>query len=232
MLPCRRFGRSTRFVSARRQRVAQHAARGARLDHVVDVAALGRRVRVREPGAVVVDQLRAARDRVLRLGQLLAEHDVDGAVGAHHGHLGRRPREVEVGAQVLRAHHVVGAAVRLARDHGQLRHGRLGVRVEQLRAVPDDAAPLLAGARQEARHVDERHERHAERVAGAHEPRRLLAGVDVEHAGHLRRLVADDADRRGRRAARSRRRCSSRSAAWISRKSPSSTIASMTRFMS
>ena len=34
-----------------------------------------------------------------------------------------------------------------------------------------------------------------ERVAEAHEARRLLAGLDVERAGHRVRLVGDDADR-------------------------------------
>src|SRR2546427_4906743 len=47
-------------------------------------------------------------------------------------------------SDVLRAHDVVGAPVRLARDHRELRHRRLGVRVQQLRPVPDDPAPLLS----------------------------------------------------------------------------------------
>ena len=42
----------------------------------------------------------------------------------------------------------VRAAVGLARDERDLRHGRLGVRVQQLRAVADDPAPLLCGTRQ------------------------------------------------------------------------------------
>ena len=115
--------------------------------------------------------------------------------GPHHRDLGRRPGEVEVGADVLRAHDVVRAAVRLARDHRQLRHRRLGVGVEELRAVADDPAPLLRGAGQEAGHVDEGDERDVERVARADEARRLDRRVDVEHAGERARLVADDADR-------------------------------------
>ncbi len=131
---------------------------------------------------------------IVRLGELAAEDDVDRALGPHHGHLGRRPGEVEVGADVLAAHHVVGAAVGLARDHGELRRARLAVRVEQLRAVADDPVPLLRGAGQEARDVDERDDREPERVARAHEARRLDRRVDVEHAGERLRLVADDAD--------------------------------------
>ena len=76
-----------------------------------------------------------------------------------------------------------------------LRHGRLGVGVDELGAAADDAVPLLVGAGQEAGDVDEGQHRHVERVAGAHEPRGLLRRVDVERAGELHRLVGDDADR-------------------------------------
>jgi hypothetical protein len=55
--------------------------------------------------------------------------------------------------------------------------------------VRDDAAVLLVGAGQEARHVLERDERDVEAVAEAHEARGLDARVDVEapgeHAGWL-----------------------------------------------
>ena len=111
------------------------------------------------------------------------------------GDLRARPGEVDVGAEVLGAHDVVGAAVGLAGDHGDLRDRRLGVGVDQLGAAPDDALPLLRRAGQEAGHVDEGEHREVEGVAGAHEARGLLAGVDVEGAGELGRLVGDDADR-------------------------------------
>jgi hypothetical protein len=61
--------------------------------------------------------------------------------------------------------------------------------------VADDAAVLLVGAGKETRYVDEREQRHVERVARAHEPRRLLRGVDVETPREHLRLVPDDADR-------------------------------------
>jgi hypothetical protein len=69
------------------------------------------------------------------------------------------------------------------------------VRVDELGAAADDAVPLLVGAGQEARHVDEGQDRHVEGVAGAHEPRGLLGGVDVERAGELHRVVGHDAHR-------------------------------------
>lgn len=76
-------------------------------------------------------------------------------LGAHHGHLGSGPGVVGVTAQVLRAHHVIGAAISLARDDGDLGHGGLGIGIEQLGTVGDDAIVLLGGAGQEAGHVDQ-----------------------------------------------------------------------------
>src|SRR5438067_8581254 len=159
-------------------------------DDFVDVTELGRLVRVGERVAVRLHQLFARR----ALFQLAAEDDADRAVRAHHGDLGGRPGEVHIGADVLRRHHVVRAAVRLARDHGQLRHRRFREGIEQLRSVRDDAAPLLRGAGPKTWDVDEGEQRYVERVAGAHEPRAFPRGVDVEHAGEDGRLVGDDAD--------------------------------------
>jgi hypothetical protein len=140
---------------------------------------------------------RAARRRGLprAFADLLAVEDVDRALRAHDGDLAGRPGEVDVGAQVLGTHDVVGAAVGLAGDDGDLGDGGLGVGVDELGAAADDAVPLLVGAGQEARDVDEGEDRDVEGVAGAHEPGRLLRGVDVEAAGELHRLVGDDADR-------------------------------------
>ena len=134
------------------------------------------------------------RFRVVGGLEVLAEDEVHRAGRAHHRDLGRRPREREVGADRLRVHDHVRAAVGLARDDLHPRHGCLAVRVEQLRAVADDAAVLLVGAGQEAGDVDERDERDVERVARAHEPGGLLRRVDVERAREHLRLVPDDAD--------------------------------------
>ena len=127
-------------------------------------------------------------------GVYAAEDDLDRALGAHHRDLGGRPGIVQVAAQMLRRHDVVGPAIGLARDHRDLRHRRLGIGEQQLRAMLDDAVMLLAHARQEARHVDEGQDRNVERVAEADEARALLRRVDVEAAGQHHRLVGDDAD--------------------------------------
>src|SRR6478735_1032881 len=124
-----------------RQRAADAFPRLVRLDHVVDVAARAGDERVGELFLV----LGLARGELRRVALLVAEDDLDRSLRPHHRDLGVRPGEVDVAAQVLRAHHVVGAAVRLAGDDGDLRHRALGVGEQQLGAVLDDAAVLLRG---------------------------------------------------------------------------------------
>src|SRR3954453_4478019 len=135
-----------------RQRSGQHPARLPGIDDVVDVAALGRDVRVGEPLLVLGDQLGAPGLDAGGGVERLAVDEVAPAGGAHDGDLRRRPREREVGTDRLRVHHHVRAAVRLAGDDLHARHGRLAVRVEQLRPVPDDPPVLLIGAGEEPGH--------------------------------------------------------------------------------
>ena len=53
---------------------------------------------------------------------------------------------------------------------------------------------LLLDAGQEARHIDERDQRNVEAVAESDEARRLVRGVDVQHAGQHLGLLRDDPD--------------------------------------
>src|SRR3546814_8705209 len=53
---------------------------------------------------------------LLGVAEVAAEDDLDRPLGAHDGDLRRRPGVVHVAAQVLGGHHVVGAAVGLARS--------------------------------------------------------------------------------------------------------------------
>ena len=80
-------------------------------------------------------------------------------------------------------------------------------------------------------HVDEGDQRDVERVAGAHEAGRLLGGLDVEHAGEHHRLVADDADGVAVDAGEAAHDVPAQRGKY-SKKSPSSTTAAMTFFMS
>src|ERR1700722_5905891 len=113
-------------------------------DDGVDVAALGGGVGVGEGVLVLLDLPLAQRLGVVGAGEFAAVEDVDGARCAHDGDLGGGPGEVDVRAEVLGAHDVVGAAVGFAGDDGDLGHGGLGVGVQQLGAAADDAGPFLA----------------------------------------------------------------------------------------
>ena len=104
-----------------------------------------------------------------RLLQLPRVEDADRSLGAHHRHLGGRPRQADIGPDHLAAHDDVGAAVRLAKHHRHLGDGCLGVGVHDLCAVPDDAVPFLVGPGQEAGAVDQGHERDVERVREPYE---------------------------------------------------------------
>ena len=96
---------------------------------------------------------------------------------------------------MLRAHHVVRAAVCLPGDDRDLRDRCLAVRKEELRPVADDPAVFLLDAGEEPRDVDERQEADVERIAEPHEPRGLDRRIDVERAREDLRLIPDDADR-------------------------------------
>src|SRR6185369_7921798 len=142
---------------------------GSRLrwtDDLIDVAARRGDVRVRKLRLVFRDEACALGDRVGGRGELLLVPDVHRALRAHDGDLGGGPREVHVAPDVLAAHDVVCAAVRLARDDRDLRNGRLAVRVQELGPVLDDSTVLLAYPRQEPGDVDQRDQRNVEAVAG------------------------------------------------------------------
>src|SRR5712691_7252991 len=106
------------------QAADDHAAGLGGIDHVVDHRPTGGQVRV-DLRADGVEQLLAGLLGVARGLDLLVEDDVHGALGAHHGDLGERPRDQHVRSIALAAHHVVARAVRLAHDDRDLRHGRL-----------------------------------------------------------------------------------------------------------
>ena len=193
-LPCLRAGRSAclvRSMASDRIRTSR-VSRG--VDDVVDQAALGRVVGVHQLGLYSLT-LRAVASGSSALGDLPAEDDVGGALGAHHGDLVGRPGVGEVGADGLGVHDDVRAAVRLAQDQRDPRHGRVAVGVEQLRAVPDDArrAPGRRPGRKPG-HVQQGDERDVEGVAHLDEARGLLRAPRCPGHRPGRRLVGDDAD--------------------------------------
>ena len=99
-----------------------------RLDHLVNVAARCRHVRVGEFLAEFLDLLLAQRLGVARALELLAVQDIHRTLRTHDRELGARVRVVQIGADLLASHDAVCPAVRLARDHRHLWHRRLGER--------------------------------------------------------------------------------------------------------
>ena len=125
---------------------------------------------------------------------LVTEQNVDRTLTTHNRDFGGWPSQVDVGSELFRAHNDVSTAVSLASDDGDQRNGCLGVCIEQLGTASNHASPLLVGARQVARNVDEGEDRNREGVAEANETRGLLAGVNVQCSCHCARLVGDDAN--------------------------------------
>ena len=96
---------------------------------------------------------------------------------------------------MLRAHHIVSAAIGLTGNDRDLRYGTFGVGVEQLGTVLDDAAVFLRRARHEARHVNEGDNRNIEGITEAHEARSFDRGLDIQTACQNEWLVGDDTNR-------------------------------------
>src|SRR5690349_4545101 len=149
--------------------VANHLQRGdelgaglRRLDDLVDVSTGGCNVRIGQTLAILGLESPTFRVRIGRIGQLVAEDDVDRALHAHDRDLRRWPGVVDVATDVLATHDVIGAAVRLTRDQRELGYGGLAIRIQQLGAVANDPALLLDQTGHEAWDIYERDQRDIE----------------------------------------------------------------------
>jgi hypothetical protein len=132
--------------------------------------------------------------------EALAVQDLHRGRRAHDGDLGPRPCAIPVASERFRVHHDVRAAERLADYDAEPGHSGRCVRMDQLRAVTDDAPPFEIGARLEPGRVDEGEQRHVERVAPLHEPRTFLRCSDVERPRPLAGLVREHSDRTSAKA--------------------------------
>src|SRR5829696_6230997 len=158
------------------QRTGHDRAGGRRVDHLIDVTALGGDGRREVDGLVLGLELAAPLGLPLLVvdgGQLAPVQDLDRPLGPHDRDFGGGPGEGAVAAHRLAVHDDVGA----------------GVGERQLGAVADHAPPLLVAAGAEPGRVDEREDRQSEGVAEADEPPALLRPLDVEGAGELIGLV-------------------------------------------
>src|ERR1700674_3892817 len=94
------------FGAQHLERVYEDRPRVRGIDDIVEVAALRCDIRVSETLDVFADQLVRPRGRVFRIGNLVAEDDLDGPGRTHHRDLRSRPRDVEIGADVFGIHDV------------------------------------------------------------------------------------------------------------------------------
>ena len=164
------------LVAQHRQGTTDASTRSVRHNDVVDVTAGASHERISKLFAI----FRFTGCELFRVAFIVAEDDFDGAFCAHHRDLGIWPGKVHIATEMLGRHDVVGATIGLARDDSDFRHGALGIGIEQLCAVFDDAAVFLRCARHETWHIDEGHNRNAEGIAEAHETRSLDAALDIE----------------------------------------------------
>src|SRR5208283_2335793 len=114
----------------------------------VDVATFGGHIRVCKTFAEVVDFLAADFIAVSFGGAVdfTTVHDIHSAFGTHHGDFRSGPSVIDVRANMFGSHHTIRAAVSLASDYGDFRHGGFGEGEKQFRAVLDDSAELLLRA--------------------------------------------------------------------------------------
>src|SRR5690606_16694142 len=183
-------------------------------------AAFCRVVGVHEFFAVLGDLAGPDGVGVLCCCDFFAEDHVGCAFSAHHRDLVGGPGQGDVGSDGEGVHDDVGAAVGLPHDDLDAGHCRVAVGVEEFGAVPDDASVLLSGARHEPGNVHEGDEGDVEGVAELDEPCRFLAGVDVEHAGEVGRLLATTPTTCPSSLARAHTMLGAH-ASWTSKKSPS-----------
>src|SRR6202050_1495612 len=127
-------------------------------------------------------------------GELVEIDRVDGRLGAHDRYLRRWQSQRGVRLEDRTGHRVQSGAVRLAYDHADLRHSRLGDRADHLGAVADDALLFYRRSDHEARYVGQEQQRHVEGIARLDEPRRLVGRVDEEHAALEHGIVRDHPD--------------------------------------
>ena len=130
------------------------------------------------------------------VANILAENNLHRALRAHNGNLCRRPGQIDIAAQVLGGHHIIGAAIGLAGNQCYLGHSTFGIGIEQLGAMLNNAAILLAGARHKAGDIHHSQHGNIECIAEANKPRRLARGINIQTARQHHRLVGHHAHRR------------------------------------
>jgi len=130
----------------------------------------------------------------LGIVQIFAVQDFHRALCAHHGDLRAGPRIVDIAAQMFRRHNAIGPAVSFARNDGDFWDRRFAKRIEQFRAVLNQAAIFLIRSWQKARHVHEGQDRNVETITETHKARSFTRRITIEAAREHHRLVRDHAN--------------------------------------
>src|SRR4051812_25363209 len=188
----------TLSIAREREGEGEHAAGVARVDDAVVPQMRGAVERGRFAVELVDDALEHLVDlgarRLLALAQELllghGLHHAGGLLAAHHGGAVVGPGEDEARIVGAAAHAVVARAEAAADHDGDLRHRRVGHRLDHLGAVLDDAAALGLGADHVAGGVLQIDDRRALLAAQLDELRRLDRALGGDRA-----VVADERHR-------------------------------------
>ncbi len=188
------FGRVSHFLGGELLQSADYAEAGvAGLDDVVDIAVLGRVVRIAEKLVVFSLSFGEHLCGVVRFLCFLGVEHFYGACASHNCDFCSRPCVVHVAAELLAAHHDVAAAIALAERNGDFGHSSFAVSVKELGSMENHAVVFLTCSGEESGHVNQSDQRNIESVAEAYKAGAFARSVAVEHAGKEFGLVSHDA---------------------------------------
>ena len=107
--------------------------------------------------------------------------------------MGGRPGEHQVGAHVLGPHHAISATVGLTGNNSNLADGGFRVSIQQFRPTANDAVVFLAGAGEEAGHIDKLDDGNVEGITGADKSCGFLCRSNIQTASKFGGLVGHHA---------------------------------------
>ena len=121
-------------------------------------------------------------------------HYIGGEDRIHEAYFGGRPCHHRVVVDAA-PHGDIGAAIGLAGDQRDLRHGGEAGRVHEIHDLPRRATPLGIETDDKTRRIHDAHQRDVEAVAQHREVHALAAGIGGERTATDGGIVGNDADR-------------------------------------
>mmetsp|Transcript_16517 Transcript_16517/g.31397 ORF Transcript_16517/g.31397 Transcript_16517/m.31397 type:complete len:230 (-) Transcript_16517:1153-1842(-) len=119
----------------------------------------------------------------------------DGTFGSHDSHLGTRPRVVDIAAQVLGGHDIIGTTIGLAGNDGHLGDIGLCVSKQKLGAVTDNSSKLLFCSGQESGNIDKGDQGNIKGVTETNEAGCLGGGFNIETSCQSQGIVGNNTHR-------------------------------------